>query len=115
MRFKRKIKEEMRVLERKRRKNIKKKEEGRKAGKKKGRDGRKERKEKRKATGREEEKQNPESQNSHRIETLNDHTESSFKSVCYADPGHERKTLLCILVPGNSGSRSLLETEMPLG
>ena len=101
MRFKRKIKEEMRVLEIKRRKNIKKKEEGRKAGTKKGRDGRKERKGKRKeATGREEEKQNPESQNSHRIEALNDHTESSFKSVCYADPGHEEKNAPLHPCPG---------------
>lgn len=47
--------------------------------------------------------------------TLNDHTVNSLKSLCNDDPGHERKMLLCILVPGNSGSRSLLETKMPLG
>ena len=53
MRFKRKIKE-MRVLERKIRKNIKKRGEGRKAGKKEGREGRKEQRKGKEGTGREE-------------------------------------------------------------
>ena len=53
IRFKRKIKE-MRVLERKIRKNIKKRGEGRKAGKKEGREGRKEQRKGKEGTGREE-------------------------------------------------------------